>query len=127
MSGLQEWGQTGGCLRVWSQISNTVGLFADAMDRTIYMLWKDGLLFRRKTWSQGFRFLFGREGLLRGLGRDYVAWYRRDFHPNQQDDSELIELYADPRALTRWPSGRRWHGWLQDGRYLTRVAAGETA
>lgn len=92
-------------LRVWSQITNTLGLFGDAMDRTIYMLWKDGLLFRRRTWSQGFRFLFGREGLLRGLGADYMAWYRRDFHPNQQDDTELIArwqaFFAETRASSQ--------------------------
>ena len=55
------------------------------------MLWKDGLLFRRRTWSDGWSFLFGREGLPRGLGRDYLAWYRTDFHPAEIDDSAMIE------------------------------------
>jgi predicted metal-dependent hydrolase len=56
------------------------------------MLWKDGLLFRRRTWREGWEFLFGRElGLLRGLGPDYWPWYRRDFHPSDVDDRSLIE------------------------------------
>ena len=38
----------------------------------------------------GWRFLFGRGGFLRGLGRDYRAWYGRDFHPEQIDDRDLI-------------------------------------
>ena len=55
------------------------------------MLWKDGLLFRRATWRDGWTFLFGRNGFLRGLGRDYWRWYARDFHPDEVDDSALIE------------------------------------
>lgn len=77
--------------RILMQISNTVGLVFEVMDRTMYMLWKDGLLFRCETWNRGGRFLLGREGLLRGLGPDYRAWYRRDFHPDQIDDRSLIE------------------------------------
>jgi predicted metal-dependent hydrolase len=71
---------------------NTVGLFVEILDRTLYMLWKDGLLFRRAVWADGLRFLFGREGFLRGLGPDYWPWYRRDFHPNDVDDTQLIEM-----------------------------------
>ncbi len=77
--------------RVCVQLSNTVGLFMEIFDRTVYMLWKDGLLFRRETWRGSGRFLFGREGLLRGVGSDYRAWYRRDFHPDQIDDVRRID------------------------------------
>jgi predicted metal-dependent hydrolase len=87
-------------LRVFAQVINTAGLFVEILDRTAYMLWKDGLLFRRRVWSDGLRFLFGREGLLRGLGRDYRAWYRRDFHPNDADDSALIAAWR-PRVAPR--------------------------
>ena len=55
------------------------------------MLYKDGLLFRLDTWRGGWRFLFGRDGLLRGVGADYRAWYRRDFHPDQIDDRYSID------------------------------------
>ena len=34
--------------------------------------------------------VFGREGLLRGLGPEFRAWFRRDFHPSQIDDGPLI-------------------------------------
>ena len=87
-------------LRVFSQLTNTLGLCVEILDRTAYMLWKDGLLFRRKVWAGGFRFLLGRDGLLRGLGADYRAWYRRDFHPNDSDDSELIAIWR-PRVASR--------------------------
>jgi predicted metal-dependent hydrolase len=80
--------------RVIAMILNTFGLSIEVLDRTAYMLWKDGLLFKAKTWSSGLRFLFGEGGFLRGLGADYSAWYHRDFHPNDIDDRPLIEKNA---------------------------------
>jgi len=75
----------------------TLELVFEVSLRSCYMLYQDGVLFRRETWSQGWRFLFGRGGLLRGIGADYRAWYRRDFHPDSIDDRALIELQA-PRV-----------------------------
>ena len=72
---------------------NSVGLLFEAFDRCLYMLWKDGLLFRRDTLREARAFLFGsqkRLGLLRGLGREYAAFYRRGFHPDDLDDRELL-------------------------------------
>jgi predicted metal-dependent hydrolase len=77
--------------RVLAQISNTFGLGLEVFDRLIYMLYKDGLLFRREGWRGSWRFLFGEQGFLRGIGADYLAWYRRDFHPDQIDDRAMIE------------------------------------
>jgi predicted metal-dependent hydrolase len=87
-------------LRAFALALNTLGLCIEILDRTAYMLWKDGLLFRRQVWSGGLRFLFGRDGLLRGLGADYRAWYRRDFHPDDCDDTELIATWR-PRVAAR--------------------------
>jgi predicted metal-dependent hydrolase len=69
---------------------NSLGLAIEILERTFYMLWKDGLLFRGGTWREGWTFLVGREGFLRGLGADYRAWFRRDFHPDDEDDRPLI-------------------------------------
>ena len=80
--------------RVITMALNTLGLSMEILDRMIYMLWKDGLLFEAKTWSGGWRFLFGEGGFLRGLGTDYRAWYHKDFHPNDIDDRPLIESNA---------------------------------
>jgi uncharacterized protein len=80
--------------RVLAQVSNTIGLFLEVFDRVVYMLWKDGLLFRREGWVGSWNFLFGRRGLLRGVGADYQAWYRRDFHPDEIDDRQLIDQNA---------------------------------
>jgi hypothetical protein len=72
---------------------NTLGLFFEILDRTAYMLWKDGLLFRRDTWRSARRFLLGRDGFLRGTGADYRRWYHRDFHPDAIDDTPLLDAW----------------------------------
>jgi len=77
-------------LRAFALVFTTIGLFSEMLVRTAYMLWKDGALRELRT---GARFLFGGEGLLRGVGRDYRAWFRRDFHPSQIDDTALIETW----------------------------------
>jgi len=77
--------------RVIALVSNTLALSLEVFDRLVYMLYKDGLLFRREGWAGGWRFLFGEQGFLRGVGADYRAWYRRDFHPDQIDDRAMIE------------------------------------
>jgi predicted metal-dependent hydrolase len=81
-------------LRTIAMIFNTIGLSIEVMDRLIYMLWKDGVLFRGKTWSNGWRYLFGEDGFLRGTGADYRSWFRRGFHPDDIDDRPLIEEHA---------------------------------
>jgi len=73
---------------------NTGGLVVEVVDRMIYMFWKDGLLFRGSIWMRGWRFLLGRGGFLRAVGREYRAWYRRDFHPDEIDDREMIATNA---------------------------------
>ncbi len=81
-------------LRIITLALNTFGLSLEVFERMVYMLWKDGLLFKAEIWTGGRRFLFGEGGFLRGLGADYRAWYHRDFHPNDVDDRPLIELNA---------------------------------
>jgi len=80
-------------LRAAALLLNTAGLFVEILVRTFYMLGVDGVLLRRETLESGRRFLFGPDGLLRGQGRDYLAWFRRGFHPSQIDDRRLIEAW----------------------------------
>jgi uncharacterized protein len=79
-------------LRAFALLFTTAGLFSEMLVRTGYMLWKDGELGVASV-RDGASFLFGREGLVRGLGRDYRAWYRRDFHPSQIDDTALVAAW----------------------------------
>jgi predicted metal-dependent hydrolase len=60
------------------------------------------MLWKWQTWKSAASFLFGKRGLLR---RTYPAWrayFRRDFHPSQQN-SELsrrwLESHTDAFSL----------------------------
>ena len=91
-AGIPRW------MRVYAMVGNTFGLALETFDRMVYMLWKDGRLFEPRLWTRGFAFLFGRGGFLRGVGRDYRAWYRADFHPDEIDDRALIAAHAERLA-----------------------------
>jgi len=86
-------------LRVLALVVNCMSLFVEILVRTGYMLWVDGELGRRQSWSDGRKFLFGSEGLLRGMGREFRAWFRRDFHPSQIDDGPLIAEWRERVAI----------------------------
>ena len=81
-------------LRVVAMVLSTFDLALETLQRMLYLFWKDGRLFDSGAWTRGWRFLFVRDGFLRGLGADYRAWYRRDFHPDQIDDRPTIERVA---------------------------------
>jgi predicted metal-dependent hydrolase len=40
---------------------------------------------------EGWRWLLGKEGVLRKLGPAYLAYYKRDFHPGKRDKRHLRE------------------------------------
>ena len=85
-------------LRAFALVLNTLSLFVEILVAHRYMFWMDGR-WRARDWSDGRRFLFGRGGLLRGLGREYRAWFRRDFHPSQIDDTPLIAEWRERVAI----------------------------
>lgn len=53
-------------------------------------LWKDGQLFNPKVWWKGFQFYFLKPGLVPTIFRDYLDYFRRDFHPWDHDNRELL-------------------------------------
>jgi hypothetical protein len=77
-------------LRVLAMLVALAGLSAETWVRTSYMLWVDRRLFEWTLWRRGLGFVWGREGLLRGTGADFVQWFRPDFHPDDLDDEELL-------------------------------------
>ena len=69
---------------------STLLLTWDILHGVRHMLKCDGKLWSPKVWFSGLRFLFGKQGLLRGTWAPYKAFFREDFHPWQEDSSELI-------------------------------------
>lgn len=78
-------------LRISAMVLETVGLLLDSLLRTAYFLWKDGLFWRPRIWWQGIGFVWGRQGAMRSVLRDYFRFYRRDFHPWKHNNYHLVE------------------------------------
>ena len=90
--------QTGGgyWLRVFAMFNVTwMFLLRTAIVQGIF-LWKDGKLFKPSTWKSGFNFFWKKPGLIPSIWSDYKDYYRRDFHPWDHDNRELLsEWQAD--------------------------------
>lgn len=80
-------------LRVYTMVVVTfMFCFRTSLYQAIF-LWKDGKLFSPSVWLSGFRFYFKKPGLVRRIWSDYLDYYRRDFHPWQQDNRELLNQW----------------------------------
>ena len=42
------------------------------------------------SWRRGLKFLFGKGGMLSAMAREYIDFYRRDFHPWQHDNRQVL-------------------------------------
>ncbi len=58
-------------------------------------LWKDKQLFNPKVWWKGFQFYFLKPGLVPTIWRDYLDYFRRDFHPWMHDNRELLGKWEE--------------------------------
>ena len=58
------------------------------------LLWKDKKLFTRDTW-RGLGYLFGRHGLVTGLGPAFFDYFRPRFHPWKGVDSSSIARWQE--------------------------------
>jgi hypothetical protein len=68
-------------------------LLFDILGGAYHMLRRDGQLWRRQTFSDGYRFLLGKGGVLRQIWPAYKDYFRDDFHPWQHDTRPLLEQW----------------------------------
>jgi predicted metal-dependent hydrolase len=82
----------GGTVRERRQalMMNTFFFFKDTFRNLCIMLKHDGKLWSLSEWLDGFEFLFIRPGILRRVFFAYLGFYRKNFHPWQHDNRELI-------------------------------------
>lgn len=64
--------------------------FTHHVIRNMRLLLRDYEGSRMALWKDGFRFLFGERGALRGLLRPYLDFYKKDFHPWDHDNRDLV-------------------------------------
>lgn len=87
LGGSHEWRLT------WMRRITTVFLL-DALRQTILNLRQDGTLWKWSTWRSAMSFLFGKRGLVRETYKPWREYFRRDFHPNEQDSSASQQWLA---------------------------------
>lgn len=76
-------------LRVLALLLINVPTLAAATAIQFYLLAKDGLIFKAQTWIKYFHLMYGRGGFMRGLVREYIRYFKKDFHP-WQNENQLI-------------------------------------
>ena len=82
----------GGTVRERRQalLMNTFFFFKDTFRIMCLMLKHDGKLWSFREWLTGLKFLLIKPGILRRVFFAYLRFYKKDFHPWQHDNRELI-------------------------------------
>lgn len=111
------WEQVDGnyAVRAGTMVLTTIILGAVMTYATGRLLAADGQLFNvRQNWN-GFKALFGRQGRLTRLIPPFMDFFRRDFHPNDHDDTALVaewreKLFGENGTLNQYlKAGRAVH------------------
>ena len=84
--------------RVWWMKRMTYVFVTEALRQTFSNLWRDGTLFRWRTWASGASFLFGKKGMFRLLYQPWRDYFKADFHPSQHDASIGMAWLRDNEA-----------------------------
>lgn len=79
---------------VWMRRITTIFL-GDLVRQTVNNLRRDGALWKWSTWKSAASFLFGKRGLVRETYGPWREYFRKDFHPTQQDSSLSSRWLAD--------------------------------
>ncbi|MDY6942047.1 MAG: metal-dependent hydrolase [Pseudomonadota bacterium] len=66
------------------------------------LLFRDGVLFKWRTWRNGLPFLYGRHGKFIMPWRHYLQFYRRDFHPWDVQDFDLVRQFRNAYESGQW-------------------------
>jgi len=83
---------------------NTFFFFKDTLRNLCIMLQQQGKLWSIREWASGFNFLFIKPGLLRRVFRAWFGFFRKEFHPWQVDNRELINDWKQQQRDTQKPS-----------------------
>lgn len=74
---------------------NTFFFFKDTLRNLCIMLQNDGKLWSIREWASGFKFLFIKPGMLRRVFPAWLRFFRKDFHPWQVDNRDLIQQWIE--------------------------------
>ena len=83
---------------------NTFFFFKDTIRNLCIMLQKDGKLLSLREWAGGFWYLFVRPGMLRRVIPAWLRFFRKDFHPWQTDNRQLVAEWEREQRISSEPS-----------------------
>lgn len=86
-----------------AMVMATLFFVLDTFRGLVHMLKRDGLLWNWRVWRDGLKWSWGKDGVFRPLLREYRDFFRKDFHPWQHDNLDLLyqvrkEYDAQPMA-----------------------------
>ena len=92
-------------IRRLAMIHSTIFFFKDTFRNLCIMLQLDGKLWSPRVWLSGLNFLFGKPGILRRMFIPWLRFFRKDFHPWQNDNRHLVDEWQreEERAQTTAP------------------------
>jgi uncharacterized protein len=73
----------------------------DVIRQTINNLWHDRTLHKPSTWCSAWKFCFGRHGMVWRCTPRFMAYFRKDFHPNQMGDARLMRDWLQTHS-SQW-------------------------
>lgn len=74
---------------------NTFFFLKDTFRNVAIMLKADGKLWSAREWYRGFRFLLLSPGILRRCFVPWLAFFRRDYHPWQVENLNVVQRWAE--------------------------------
>lgn len=100
-----EVAQTSNLTRYTALVLVTLMMFGFTMQRTHGLLKQDGFtrIERLKMFAQGLKWLLGKDGILTAKKREYLDWFKPDFHPNQHPIIHQYQVWVDTLAETQDP------------------------
>ncbi|MET0342951.1 MAG: metal-dependent hydrolase [Polyangiales bacterium] len=87
-------------VRMITMIGATLIFWAKVFEQQVRMMKADGILWNVREWFALANFLFGTPGSLRRLIPKYFDYFKRDFHPWDHDNNDLLEAWRDELART---------------------------
>lgn len=81
--------------RVVFQVFATVILAAVVAAFQVQFMARDKQLFNLKSWAFGLNKLLGRNGVISGLAKEYLDFFKRDFHPWEHENSALVAYWRE--------------------------------
>jgi len=79
--------------RIWALIMSTMILFSKTLYYQGKLLQKDGQLGNWRAGVKALRECFGSGGFFTVLRSRYLDYFRKDFHPSQHNDQELVDAW----------------------------------